>query len=386
MAAAGAVGIAGCLFDAGTDNARSGRATDRVDGEWPMHNGTPQNTRHRSVSGPVDDLAIDWERTVGSRSLLDPIVSDSLVYAFGTDDPITTTIEAATGERTTQPWVDGEAEYVLGVEGSTLYLAREASEAYELLARPAGGDDVLWTAVPGDRPSDRFHEATFRNGTAYVVGFMKPWIGAFDLQTGAERWSFETVGNIGSVAVAEELVAVTTDTYVFGLDATTGDRRWHLEFDVRMSTDPLAMGERTFVGTNDGDVLAFDRDGQTDWRRTVSEGAVNALTELEGTLVAGTSDGLVAVDPASGGVGVRHRTDAATFGVAAGTQQIYAVFADSTVAVFDRGVRLTWSGDLPDQPVGGPVVLDGLLLVRVGPVGTDADHDRPDSLVAFATE
>lgn len=384
--AAGAVGIAGCLFDDGPADVRSDRAADRVEGDWSMHHGTPRNTRHTSVSGPAGDLVVDWKRAVGSRSVLDPIVSDSLVYAFGPDDPITTTIEATTGERTTHPWVDGEAEYVLGVEGSTLYLARQVSDTYELLARPAGGDHVLWTTVPGDSPSDRFHEATLRNGTAYVVGFMNPWIKAFDLETGTERWSFDTVGDVGSVAVAEELVALTTDTYVFGLDATTGDRRWHREFDVRISTDPLATDHGTFVGTSDGDVLAFERNGRTDWRTTVSDGAVNALTELAGTLVAGTRDGLVALDPASGEIGDRRRTDAATFGVASGAERIYVVLVDSTVAVFDRTLQPLWSGDLPDQPVGGPVVLDGLLLVRVGPVGAGADHNRPDSLIAFTAE
>jgi outer membrane protein assembly factor BamB len=91
---------------------------------------------------------------------------------------------------------------------------------------------------------------------------------AVDERTGKKLWAYNNNGSwvIGSPAVRGGVVyATTSDTGLFyALDARTGARRFQLEFKHwPMFSSPAIVGDRAYVGSHTGKLLAIDLKGRT---------------------------------------------------------------------------------------------------------------------------
>ncbi|MFC4408159.1 outer membrane protein assembly factor BamB family protein [Haloarchaeobius iranensis] len=372
---------AGCTGLGSSDDApREDRADERVDGRWGCHHRTAENTRRTETGGPTAEPTVVWERSVGTRPFVDPVVTDSLAFEYAPADSVTHTVEVATGERTTAPTVDGRGEFVLAVDDDVHCLTRSGGEGSVVVGRAAGDGTEQWTASLPGAPSMR---ASLVDGVLYVSGFDRQWIRAIDAGDGTEHWTYETVGRVGSLAVEGELATFATGSYLFALDAVEGSRSWHREFDASFTTDAMAVGSAVVAGTDDGRVVAMRRSGEPAWTVDADTGAVTALAAANGRVFVGGEDGITALAVGTGDPLAETDTAASVDGLSVGGDRLYAATPDPALTALDRSsLDALWSRGLDRDPVGGPAVLDDTLLLRLGDVGT-ASGDTDQSLVRF---
>ncbi|AGB14793.1 WD40-like repeat protein [Halovivax ruber XH-70] len=383
--------VAGCTTDGesdGDDNeeALDSRVDERVDGEWLLHRATPENTAATDGSGPDGEPSIAWERAVGAKSGIDPLVVDSLVFAYPPDGRDVGTLEAATGEPTAAgPLASGEL--AMGSDGETVVAYRERDDGDELVGRDLETGEETWTTDATDLSTPLL---TMRDGVAYQGGSTQPYGQAFDVDDGDDRWESESSLPI-DFAVDDEIVAYASDEILAALEADSGDQRWVEEFDAALSTPPL-IEDHVVSATADGSVLAVDSSGDLDWRKQVADGAVTALAAAEGRLFVGTESGVVALDADSGDEVTRSTISDAVRALAVGADNCYAITTETDgddpenrlVALESGSLESAWSVEVPGAVRSRPVILDGMVLVRVLPSAAVDESDFDETLLAFA--
>src|ERR1051325_4243735 len=163
---------------------------------------------------------------------------------------------------------------------------------------------------------------------------------AVDATTGKERWRFATGGPVdGSPAYAaprsgRPLIALASrDGFLHAVDVANGQERWklalgaelpfHWGWDFILST-PAVDGDRLFVGSGNGEVLAVDAaNGKVIWRHPTAGRVRSSPTVADGVVYVGSFDGyLYALDAATGAERWKFATE--------GTK------IDSAAARFDR--------------------------------------------------
>jgi outer membrane protein assembly factor BamB len=179
-------------------------------------------------------------------------------------------------------------------------------------------------------------------------------------------------------------VTFTAAEYLFDVDRESGTRSWHRQLDAKTTTRPVRTATGVVVGVDDGTVRRFDRDGTPTGRFDVGTGAVNGILAIDDLLVATTSQNLVMHDP-EGGERVRTLEDVGQLvSLTAGSERVYAVDrAEPAIVAVDRDDHdVVWRKSLSTDVLGGPAVLEGTVLVRLGPVG-GADQEQDPALVAL---
>lgn len=141
---------------------------------------------------------------------------------------------------------------------------------------------------------------------------------AVDATNGKERWRFATGAPVdGSPAYAaprsgRPLIAVASrDGFLHAVDPMNGHERWklalgadlpfHWGWDFLLST-PAVDGDRVFVGSGNGEVLAVDAaSGKVLWRHATAGRVRSSPTVVDGVVYVGSFDGhLYALDAATG--------------------------------------------------------------------------------------
>jgi outer membrane protein assembly factor BamB len=178
------------------------------------------------------------------------------------------------------------------------------------LARPAWTYDAGAALWPG---------ATFANGLVYV-GAEDGRLVALDAASGRERWTFRTGARIRARATVagDAAYVVSDDGFAYRLDAATGVERWRarlqeapvvrLPFDDpksrfdRFGSEATVAGDRVYVGTNDGRVVALAAaSGARVWEFAGAESVLAAPAVADGRVYFGGYDGNVyALDAADG--------------------------------------------------------------------------------------
>lgn len=140
-------------------------------------------------------------------------------------------------------------------------------------------------------------------GNKVIVGFADGFLGALSLDEGLLLWETKLVdnskfidvdlnpvmanGQVISGSPSGELKAVNPDS---GAISRT--------FGVSVLAHPLLRGEQLILGTNDGEVVIMNLNGDILKKAKVSKQAISALTWWKDTLVVASFDGkLKAVDP-----------------------------------------------------------------------------------------
>lgn len=145
-----------------------------------------------------------------------------------------------------------------------------------------------------------------------VFGTTANGVFAVDARDGRESWRREfSKGSVCSgIAVnGRDLFAVTSGeghAFLFGIDKSDGTVHWSREMGTAVSASPVAGTESIFIGTEDGRVIAVEREqGRTDWSTGVGSGirtdlaldsrtdqvfAIDTSTNTLNTLSASTGD------------------------------------------------------------------------------------------------
>ncbi|MDH5552517.1 MAG: outer membrane protein assembly factor BamB [Nitrosomonas sp.] len=98
---------------------------------------------------------------------------------------------------------------------------------------------------------------------------------------------FSPVANENSVYVSDE------DGYLFRFDAKTGERVWRIDTKKELSGGVGLGGGLVLVGTYEGEVLAYDEVGNSQWRAQVSSEILSAPQIDNNIVVVRTGDGRI---------------------------------------------------------------------------------------------
>ncbi|WP_255151501.1 PQQ-binding-like beta-propeller repeat protein [Halorarius halobius] len=381
VGAAGVAALAGC----------SAGASQRVTGAWPQYGRTATNASATDARGPVEDVALQWDASLGLPLDQSPVVAGGRVFLGGLDRFVA--FDAASGDEDWRVDIPEDQRFndsAAAVGDGTVV----AGFGGVLRAFDAATGDEQWT----ERPGDGISAPTLRDGILYYGVAETGSVEARALADGSRAWRTE-VGEWlpGPVALAGDTVVVAAarddDPGVLrGLDAASGEERWQYDLDPEATDDESVEGDpsgvsagggRAYVGLDDGSVHAVRlADGERAWRfdpgTTVTyEGfggdaeprqpAVDAPPAVgDGTVYVAHGDGrLYAVDAGTG------EADWSFWGwnampgqPAVGEDAVYVGCADSFLYALDpiEGER-RWEFSTRRAIRAAPAVVDGHVFV-----------------------
>jgi outer membrane protein assembly factor BamB len=163
------------------------------------------------------------------------------------------------------------------------------------------------------------------DGTAYV-GAQDGTLHAIDTHTQQARWVFQTGGalRVRPSIDAGTVYAQSDDGFLYAVDADSGKQRWRVQVNAapvtrlpfdhpkslfdRFGSDVLIAGQRLYLGTHEGRVLALDAgDGHTLWTYATGDAVLAAPMLHQGRLFVGSFDHHVyAIDAADGSLIWKH--------------------------------------------------------------------------------
>lgn len=434
----------------GPSDQASGPTTGPGGGESTVETGGPEWTQyghdlahsglnpHETIvtAASAGDLAEQWSLTdvVGVTST--PTVVDGVAY-FGDWSGNVRAVDPADGaEIWTSPLggsvigsvaVDGDA--LFASSGVTLYRLDRATGAVEweaktndhpfamISASPVAADGLVFQGVASGEVTVPLDEYTFRGS-----------IGAYDAETGTERWRFYTtpgdatggagVGIWSTPAVDVErgvLYVGTGQNYaeppselsdsILAIDYRTGELVWSAQFthpdvwsagnpggadaDVGASPNLWSSGDRDLVGAGDkaGVYHALDRDtGEVVWETPLTPGSVfggvqAAAAFVDGSLVVASNVGnpennsptnvakVFALEASTGAVQWETSLDSgmvfAPITAVPGVAFV-ATTEGAMLALDGADGTVLWRHDAPNQIGGGPAIIDGRVLWGFG--------------------
>jgi outer membrane protein assembly factor BamB len=178
---------------------------------------------------------------------------------------------------------------------------------------------------------------------------------AIDASTGAQKWKFETAGDVESApALASDgtLYFGCDDAKVYALDSTNGTLQWYFPFPDGSDTDSspaLGLDGTVYIGSDKGMLYALQgQQGYLKW-------AFQAIGEISGAPVVGT-DGAVTLCALSAA-----KTESLTYAIDAHTG--LPNWAVSHASQSAPSVAIGSDGTVFVSGVGTPSTLDGMLVV-----------------------
>jgi outer membrane protein assembly factor BamB len=224
---------------------------------------------------------------------------------------------------------------------------------------------------------------------------------ALDGETGKERWTYKTKGQIGGAPVYDEgmIYFTTGENRLYAVDAHSGAWRWQYErevpeapFTIRGVSSPLVVRGRVYAGFADGYLAVLNaRTGDVVWARSLA-GDAQRFVDVDATpsLVAGVlyvssySGGVYAIDPADGTMKWRYEAEGAK-SVWVERGRVYFASTRSGIHCLDLQGHLVWRQLLADAgELSSPLVLGGrYLVVSAAERGTYVVDARSGQLVQF---
>lgn len=264
------------------------------------------------------------------------------------------------------------------LDGDRLYAA---SHDGRVEARDKNTGDLLW-AVDTEYP----FSGGIGIGTGHLlIGTDNADMVALNTTDGSLQWKATVSSEVLSIPkeVRGIVVLRCTDGHLFGLDATTGARRWVYErpvppLSLRIVGGPAVAEGLVVDGYAGGKLVALKlEDGQPQWETMVAHARgrseIERLVDLGGepgvqgdTLyLAGFNGGLAAVSLGSGEVQWRIETVSGDTGPVVSGRSLYLTDDDSDVWRFETNVGgdMWRQGDLHQRRLSVPVVFRNFVVV-----------------------
>jgi eukaryotic-like serine/threonine-protein kinase len=197
---------------------------------------------------------LKWKTDMGSTIVASPAVADGIVYEGDMEGKLLA-LDAATGK----------VRWKAHAEGNAMFRG-------EFQSSPA-----------------------VANGMVYV-GSRDGFLYAFDAANGERKWRYDHKGAWvpTSPAVARGLVfcGSSDGEFVNAVDAKTGVEKWRWDGKTRVFSSPAVIGDRVYVGTWSGSVIALQAEDGKTAAVTGLETAVFSSPEIaDGVLFIGSDDG-----------------------------------------------------------------------------------------------
>lgn len=225
------------------------------------------------------------------------------------------------------------------------------------------------------------------NEAIVVVGTIKGEVIALSAIDGKVLWkSILTSEIIAPASISSDLIVVRSgDNRLFGLDASTGQRKWTFQrpvpsLSVRSTTAPLVVDQLVFAGFPGGKVVALNlKTGAAVWEGTVSlpKGAneLERIADVVSSPVIGAKElcavahqGRLACFDLSNGNLLWAKEISSAVGLAIDQSSVIVTDDDGVVHALDRttGASLWKQDKLINRSVGTPLLHHGNVLVADG--------------------
>jgi outer membrane protein assembly factor BamB len=274
----------------------------RPSSDWTQYRGPGRDGAATTFTVPAawpDTLVKKWTIEVGT-GYATPIVVGTRVYVFSRrgDNEGMSAHDAASGR---ELWRQGyPAPFTMNSAATRHNQGPKSTPVYvdgRLLSIGMTGIVTAWDGEsgrqlwqkPGSQPVPLYTTHAFSpvidgsNVIFHVGGHDKGALTAFDIATGATRWSWTGDGpGYGSPIVATiggtRQIITITQSKVVGVDATSGALLWERPFPSQVQTNsntPILYGQTIVVSGNGGPTVAFTaaRDGARWTTTTVWENA-----------------------------------------------------------------------------------------------------------------
>lgn len=201
-------------------------------------------------------------------------------------------------------------------------------------------------------------------------------IHALDAATGSVVWRLPA----GPLAVpltyrAGWLIVALADGALQAVRAADGVVVWARAMGAPLISAPAIDGNLLVAGFGDGRLALLDLPtGNPRWQKSLGSPA-GAITLSADRIFVGTADGFFwAIKTRDGDLDWRWRRGARMIGAAAADpERVYVVALDNVVRAYSRSSgHEKWSYALLSRPLSGPMLVDGLIVVTAGDIGTPA--------------
>ncbi|MDQ2055083.1 MULTISPECIES: PQQ-binding-like beta-propeller repeat protein [Halobellus] len=367
--------VGGTFAFAGTGENVSGQTADSS--TVPMFRYDAHNSGVAPASGPKEDVDDIWTFETGGKLTAQPIVANGRVFQASHDSELYA-ISTSDGSEVWSAGTNGSLPASPAVGDGVVY---QPTPRGRVLAYSAATGNGLWASSV---PTRHVKSPTLVGGDLFVAGGEHDFRQAYRLNPndGAVEWESDLtyLGPIGTPVVDGETVYVThrEDDYydeavATALAASDGSQEWQQTLaNGGSKTWGITYADGTlYAGTNEGIVYAIDAaSGSIDWEFENIASVSTIPVLADGTLyVASTGDNtLHALDPAIGTRQWQVSINGTPTSPVYADGVLYLGAQDNYVYAFDAsdGTEL-WSFQTGGSVVAPPVVVDG----RVYAASTD---------------
>ncbi|MFC7075405.1 outer membrane protein assembly factor BamB family protein [Haloarcula halophila] len=275
-----------------------------IAGEWTTAYHDQQNTAYAAdATGPRDRVGAKWQTEV-DRNIFPRAgvaVVDNTVLA-GLYGGAMLALDGRDGSEQWRASVGGDVYATPAVaDGTAVFGATDG----KLHAVSVSDGSEQWTYETGYPPNV---PVTVVDGTVYASVMYDRLTGAvvaIDLSTGRRRWRVDTeIQEEATPAVVDGTVYVGSSDTLYALDAATGRERWSRSDGAGPYNTTAVDDDRIYVTTEQGRVLAVDRDdGSRQWQRSIDPDVpTGPARSPAGVVVADWDGGVRLLAPSDGTV------------------------------------------------------------------------------------
>jgi outer membrane protein assembly factor BamB len=257
-----------------------------------------------------------WKHDAGSQLWSTPAHEGGTLY-FGSDGGSVTALELAgqavrwsfqTEGRVRSSMLCANGSVLFASDDGNLYCVEAAAgkERWRFELGTAASERVLPALTP-PYEYDYLHSSPVESGGTVYVGSMDGRLYAVSIDSGEERWRFETAARIRSTPLVHEGVVYfgSWDGGLYAVDAGNGSLRWKFDTGGIVQSSPAYAEEKIIIGSRSATIFAVDAaSGEQLWKHAHADGSWVESSPVisSGVVFIGSSDALrlFAFDIASG--------------------------------------------------------------------------------------
>ena len=321
----------------------------------------PERSGVQPGPGPGDDPVLIWSRKAAGPIQFNPVLAEGILYV-GSDDGHLYALAAGTGA---MRWAFDAGAAVRGsaVVEAGLIAVTDANSVLHVVDAATGRQqwEIGGILDVGD----------VSDGVIYAAG--DDGVHGFDLQTGAERWTWLAPGPVPYVAVAGDTAYITSGGTLYAVGLADRAEQWHHDTGATAGSLATVADDRVFVGARQGfpGLTALDRaTGSRIWTfPEASDLQVHLGSIRNGVVYASTiGDGFYALAASDGTVLWHVVINSVLRATPFVDDTLYLAIDDpgTVVALRASDGSTTWRRDLGGPMQGWPVVSGGFVFTTDG--------------------
>ncbi|MCP4293904.1 MAG: alpha/beta fold hydrolase [bacterium] len=248
-----------------------------------------------------------WQFSTEAQIWSSPTESHGTIF-LGSDDGCLYALEATGGKKIWKFKTAGRVRSKPFVMAESVFFSSDDGFLY-CLNRSDGSlrwrFDLECGDIPRNLPSlsppyhyDYLQSSPLVTGDTVFIGSASSYVYAVDVDSGKEKWRFQTGGLVRSSPRlnGDAIVIGSWDHHVYCLDGETGGEVWRTDTGGIVQATPVVAGGRVYVGSRNPVMVALDAsNGEQIWRHVYQDGSwvESSAVVRDGMVYVGSSDALM---------------------------------------------------------------------------------------------